>query len=101
MIFFQQYFIDRLVGFCQSIDNFKLGMNENEVDGNLFELFYVFRNIVFDINNYINNNLDHSKTFVMNFVYSKFWVNPGHNNIGGEYLEYKKKILRALFCKLI
>lgn len=100
-IFFQQAFIDRLVSFCQSIDSFKQGMNDYEVDSDLFKLFYIFRHVVFDLNYYINNNLDHSNKFVMHAEYSRFWVDLGRNNIGGNYLGYKKHILKALFYKLI
>lgn len=98
---FRTEFIDRLVGFCQSINSFKMGIRDDEIDQELFQLFMVFSDVVGDIAYYINKNVDFNEIHRGVRDFHTFWVKTNGEYLCGHFIEYKKGILRALFYALV
>lgn len=98
---FETTFIDRLVGFCQSINSFKNGIRDDDIDQDLFILFNGFSKVVGDITYYINENVDFNQIHRINRSYSTFWLKTNGSYLCGHFIEYKKGILKALFFALV
>ncbi|MBJ8476468.1 hypothetical protein [Acinetobacter bereziniae] len=98
---FEGAFIDRLVGFCQSINSFKSGIRDNDIDQNLFILFNSFSEVVGDIAYFINKNVDFNEIHRGNRDFSTFWLKTNGEYLNGNFIDYKKGILRALFYALV